>query len=127
MSIKVTIDYLYIHRVDNPATFIDVELDGLNEYTNRAGRIEVLAGGRRRSIFTPGHDTMLEIKCEQVTRAHTDIIRALASEGAFLFFREPRGRIVWGHIMNPAIEETAIVDQTTITFSVQQVTYSEAV
>lgn len=127
MSIEVTVDYLYIHRVDDPATFIDVELDGLNEYTNREGRIEVLAGGRRRSIFTPGHDTMLEIKCEQVSRAHTDAIRAFAAEGAFLFFREPRGRIVWGHLMNPTIEETPIVDQTTITFSVQQVTYSEAV
>jgi hypothetical protein len=125
MGVQVTVDYLYIHRVDWHPTFLKLDLDSLSEVSNRDGRIEVLANGRRRSVFTEGYDTLLEVACQQVSRSNTDTLRAWSQEGAFLFFREPRGRIVWGHIMSPTITETPVVDQTDITFTVRQVTYSE--
>ena len=127
MAIEVTIDYLYIHRADTPATFLNLELDALTEVSNRDGRIEVLAGGRRRSVFTEGYDKAIEITCEQVSRADVDVFRAWAEEGAFLYFREPRGRIVWGHIMSPSFEEISVVDKVDVRFSIREVTYSEAV
>jgi hypothetical protein len=127
MSVQVSVDFLYIHRVDSPSTFLDIDLDALTEVSNRDGRIEVMANGRRRAVFTEGYDTLLEISCQQVSRSDTDTLRAWSQEGAFLFFREPRGRIIWGHIMNPSIAETPVVDQTDITFTVRQVTYTEEV
>jgi hypothetical protein len=127
MSVEVSVDFLYIHRVDAPATFLDIDVDAISEVSNRDGRIEVMAGGRRRAVFTEGHDTQLEVSCQQVSRADTDTFRTWAEEGAFLFFRDPRGRIVWGHIMSPTITETSAVDQTDITFSIRQITYTEAV
>ena len=127
MPIAVTVDHINIHRVDDPATFLSLELDALSESSSRSGSIVVMAGGRRRSVFTDGHDTNLTVKCEQVSRADTDVVRAWADAGAFLFFRDPRGRIVWGHIMSPTIAEVDVVDMTDIDFTITEVTYSEAV
>lgn len=125
----VTLDYLYLHRAEDPTTYLALDLDAEKAIESKGGEVRRLASGRRRAVVREGSSTALEIELEMVSRADRETLQAWIAEGALFMLRDPRGRVEWGHIFSVEVAEDALLEDESanLTFRFDAVTFSEEV
>lgn len=124
---RVVLDYLYLHLAEDPATFLAVDLDGEDVETSKDGGVRTLASGRRRAVRRDGADRSFGVAMDLVPREVVTRLEEWVEAGHLLLYREPRGRVAWGHVFSLKVRERPAVDAADVSFDFEAITYSEEV
>lgn len=125
---SVNLDFLYLHRADDESIFLALDLAEEVATPQKQGEVRRLASGRRRAVLRPGSDHPVDISLDLVSRADRETLVDWIETGTLLILREPRGRVLWGHIFEAPVEESALTeDALSISFTFQPITHSEEV
>lgn len=123
----VTLDRLWVHDADDPASYIKLRLEAAQDESTRSDEVVVSLTGRRRHVRTPQNSRVVDYKCSLVARQDAEQLEDWA--GQLLLFRDPRGRKFYGVTNDVETVEvpgvgTGLVD---LSFSVEEVDHDEAV
>lgn len=118
---------LYIAPVSDLSDIITVNVRTEDATVAAQSQVRRYAGGRDRLVFSPGETRMVAFTALSVDRS--DYLALLDLIGTLALFREPRGRAIYGVAHSVAGQEWQARQTTlgTVSFTVQSVTYDEAV
>jgi hypothetical protein len=124
----VTFDVVYLHRADDPATYIALYLDEEVVTPSKPGDIRVMANGRRRAVFKPGSSAPISGTTDFVDPADRQTLEAWVQGAVLILLREPRGRVAWGHIFaTPTTEKPAANVEALLTWTFEPISFTEEV
>jgi hypothetical protein len=122
----VLLETVLLAPASDLATGVELDVSALSEQGGSRGEVRWRANGRRVSVSRAGRGVEIPLTFDVVAdRPLLDTIRSW--EGVPLLYRDPRGRKVWCVFWQPDIEENVAVDVATVSLTLQQVSFSEAV
>jgi hypothetical protein len=122
----VLLETVLLSRASDLADVIELDVSALSEQGGKRGEVRWRSNGRRVSVARAGRGTELPLTFDVVAdRPLLDTIRSW--EGVPLLYRDPRGRKVWCVFWQPEIEENVAVDVATVSLTLEELSYSEAV
>jgi hypothetical protein len=105
---------------------VELDVSAVGEQGGRRGDVRWRANGRRVAVTRAGQKVSIPLTFDVVAdRALLAKIRSW--EGVLLLYRDPRGRKAWCVFWQPDIEENVAVDVATVSLTLEELSYSEAV
>jgi hypothetical protein len=122
----LTLTTTVLAPISDPSSTLVLNQYAETEATADPTIVRVYAGGVRRVVSTPGRDQSIPVSYRRMSRANYDALRALVSVP--ILFRDQRGRAVFGVVASLTGVEFAEFDRVeNVSFTVQNITYSEVV
>lgn len=123
---SVELQTALVAPVSDLAATVAVRANATDQGDEATAEVRAYSAGRRRIVRTPGRNVVVQVTAPVVTRATWLALRDLVGE--LVLFRDVRGRRVYGLMGGLAAGEALGVDRLeSVSFTVTEVTYSEAV
>lgn len=122
---SVTLDSAFLAPASDLSDVLTFGTNGRSDKPSTPGEFRSYANGRRRLITTAGRDRQLDVTAVFLTLA--DAERLLAMSGQVVLFRDAWGRRVFGAFLGASVRDYTDRLHQDVTFTLTEVTYSEAV
>jgi len=122
----VHLDTVRLAAVTDLSAQVLLEVTSLSETDGKAGEVRHYANGRRRVISRTSRHRTVPLEFDLVDERDTlETLRGWC--GQVVLYRDPRGRKVYGVFHELDIDENVSTDFASVSLTLTEVTYSEAV
>lgn len=127
MAVSIDIKSVRLNLADALDNFQDFPaMSELKTLDEKDGKIRVYAGGRRRSVTTPGISRSFQLTLPICTRVQIDWLKANVARGVLV--RDNRGnKIYCVYYKVPVVEFSGDIDEGDVTLELFEYTHPEAV
>lgn len=120
----VVLDTVWLALASAPGTAVQLDVTELSDDDPVVGEVRVMASGRLRSVRGAARPASVRVSAD-VTRAQLATLRSWV--GQVVLLRDPFGRKEYGVYYSLPASERVPVDFPSVEFTLQRVTFSEAV
>jgi hypothetical protein len=122
---SVALDTVHLALASDLAMQLLLDVPGIEDDDQGFGEVRTYAGGRRRSVSRTGNARTISLAPDWMARAEVAQLRTWL--GRVVLYRDPTGRKVYGVFHALSSSPYIVNDMERVSFTLTEVTYSEAV